>query len=86
MPPLLQFCEVVVSLPQDSAETSNTLSNRRPGFLYGFFPGAASGVLSFMELFVSNDPSLVRLHEYLRRESPPLIHTPHGEASFTPVI
>lgn len=43
----LQLPWVVETLPHDSAETSNTDSNRTDGVLYGFFAPACSVVFSF---------------------------------------
>jgi hypothetical protein len=48
---------VLVILPQESAETSNTDSNRSDGVLYGFFPAGDSGAFWFEVLLLFNDPS-----------------------------
>ena len=53
----LQLPWVVETLPQDSAETSNTDSNLTDGVLYGFFPAAGVGVFSFELLSLFNCPS-----------------------------
>lgn len=56
MAPLHWAC-VLLSLPHDNAETSNTFSNLRVGVLYGFLPGVVSDNFPFALLLVSNYPS-----------------------------
>jgi hypothetical protein len=53
----LQELWVLVILPHDSAETSNTDSNLRDGVLYIFFPAAGSGIFSFEFLSLINGAS-----------------------------
>ena len=60
---------MVVILPYDSAETSNTDSNLGVGFLYGFLVVAGSGDLLLEVLSLFNGPSVDSISRLPTRRS-----------------